>query len=757
MSAPAHVFLPSLDTERMRALLTDRLAAGQTMRSLVVQDARYRPGKDTWFLYRLEMEDPNTPSVYVAARLLSGNDTPHRPSPEVMERYKRWPGAVFKEPWFLDLESSLEFYAFPVDPGLPLLFEAADPVGMTRGLSPFVSKARIRSVACRNRSYQPCSRATFAYEAQVENGTESTVHLVGKMQSGKPALRRFDRHQALWFASQGRVSIPRPIGVVEDAGIALQEHVSGERLGALVNRTDFAVLAREAARMLARLHQLRLPVTKERRSTDDVRHLKRWAELLRALRPDLASRITAHEIALTRILLRNTSSRGLIHADFHHTNVLVDGTRLTFIDLDEMAMGDPMVDVGRFMASLRIPAFRVFGRASALEYASEAFLEEYLHVAGGHERRARIFEAASLLIAAGSSFRLQRERWPEEIELLLASSERIITDVRRHVVNRTVLVGQNEDAQASHVLRDLNRALAKRARGKSLIVGPDDALLAQALKERGCPVVSEPNLDAQEPRPASATTVIVRDVLERLDEESGTYVLKNAWKRVRPGGRIVVVVPNGTSEGYTRRFTRRSLRHELRTLGRPELATDQPYRWLVMIVRKPGGDAPVLSRANRQRARVTVKLCQGRVIDLGCGEGHLAGLLAEQGHAVTGIDKNKEKIQIATQLYPRANFVAGDLRSADLPEGSFDTALMAEVLEHLNEDAAREAVQAAMRLLKSGGRLVVSVPNEDCVPHRNHVKEFDRMSLRRFLEPFGKTKLVTEQPYKWLLMVVEKP
>jgi len=218
------------------------------------------------------------------------------------------------------------------------------------------------------------------------------------------------------------------------------------------------------------------------------------------------------------------------------------------------------------------------------------------------------------------------------------------------------------------------------------------------------------------------------------------------------------VVPNGTSQGYARRFSRRSLRHELRRLGRPELVTDQPYRWLVMIVRKPGGGGPpVLSRTNRLRARVTVKLCQGSVIDLGCGEGHLAGLLAENGHSVTGIDKNKEKIRIAALLYPQATFIAGDIRSADLPEAAFDTALLAEVLEHLTEEAAREAVESAMRFLKPGGRLVVSVPNEDCVPHRNHLQEFDRRSLRMFLEPYGQTKLVTEQPYKWLLMVVEKP
>ncbi len=326
-------------------------------------------------------------------------------------------------------------------------------------------------------------------------------------------------------------------------------------------------------------------------------------------------------------------------------------------------------------------------------------------------------------------------------------------------MNPTALAStsKQEDDHVPHVLRDLHRALAGRARGKTLIVGPEDALLAGALKAHGSAVTTIPTQDLEHTA-ETAKTIILWNALERLDEASGQRLLRNAWEQVRPGGRLVVVVPNGSHDDLDqRRFSRCRLRHELRLLGRPELATDQPYRWLVMLVRKPGGDQPALSHTNRQRARVTVKLCRGSVLDLGCGEGHLAGLIAENGHAVTGIDKNKDKIQTAKLLYPQVTFLSGDLRSANLPPEMFDTALLTEVLEHLTENAAREAVEAAMRFLKPGGRLVVSVPNEDCVPHRNHLQEFDRRSLRRVLEPYGKTKLVTEQPYKWLLMVVEKP
>jgi len=748
------ILWPALDPDRVRRAIEPKLLDGKHVSRLTVEDVRYRPGRDTWLLYRIETEDASC--VYVSGRLLGLGQYASAPPEELTRRYATWPERTVREPWFVDPELSLELFAFPVDPGLPHLFEAVDTAVMEERLARFLPHVRIHDVECRNKSYQPNARATFGYHVHAENGRPLSTRWVGKMQSR--ARERFARHEALWALAGDQLSIPRPIGLIEDADLALQEHVAGERLGALVDSPGFEALVRHAAQQLAQLHQVQLPNLKERRPIDDTRTVSRWSDVLRALRPDLAARITALEERLSRALLQNPLRRSLIHSDFHHTNVLVDGRLLTLIDLDELSRGDPMVDVGRFMASLRIPALRAFGSASALEGPAQAFLEEYLRHAKGQPRRARLYESASLLISAGSSFRLQRQHWPQEIELLLETAERLSTPVRRELVTHTVTQSVDQDVFVPRVMRDLHRSLAGRARGKTLLLGPEDPLFARALDARGIPVVQIPNAEDLERTAETATTLIVWKLLEASSETTGRDLLRAAWERVREGGRLIVIVPNGGSpDSAGRRFSRRSLRHELRLLGRPEIVTDQPYRWLVMIVRKPGGGAPALSHTNRTRARVTVKLMQGRVLDLGCGEGHLAGLIAESGHEVVGIDKNKDKIKIAKRLYPKVSFLAEDLRKANLPEASFDTALLAEVLEHLPEEESKAALATAMRFVKSGGQLVVSVPNEDCVPHRNHLQEFDRHSLRRLLEPYGKTRLITEQPYKWLLMVVEKP
>jgi SAM-dependent methyltransferase len=52
--------------------------------------------------------------------------------------------------------------------------------------------------------------------------------------------------------------------------------------------------------------------------------------------------------------------------------------------------------------------------------------------------------------------------------------------------------------------------------------------------------------------------------------------------------------------------------------------------------------------------------------------------------------------------------MTGDLERLDLPDGAFDGAVCAEVLEHLDDDAA--ALAELARVLVPGGLLVVSVP-----------------------------------------------
>lgn len=52
-----------------------------------------------------------------------------------------------------------------------------------------------------------------------------------------------------------------------------------------------------------------------------------------------------------------------------------------------------------------------------------------------------------------------------------------------------------------------------------------------------------------------------------------------------------------------------------------------------------------------------------RILDLGCGTGHLAGTIGERGASVVGLDASAEMIERARETYPDRRFVRADARS----------------------------------------------------------------------------------------------
>jgi 2-polyprenyl-3-methyl-5-hydroxy-6-metoxy-1,4-benzoquinol methylase len=95
-----------------------------------------------------------------------------------------------------------------------------------------------------------------------------------------------------------------------------------------------------------------------------------------------------------------------------------------------------------------------------------------------------------------------------------------------------------------------------------------------------------------------------------------------------------------------------------------------------------------------------------RVLDLGCGDGHLGARLRAAGHHVTGIDLHDQPGPAdRLDAYLRADLEHG------LPEelGTFDVVLAADVFEHL---ARPEVLLADLRHhLAPGGVVLASIPN----------------------------------------------
>jgi 2-polyprenyl-3-methyl-5-hydroxy-6-metoxy-1,4-benzoquinol methylase len=138
----------------------------------------------------------------------------------------------------------------------------------------------------------------------------------------------------------------------------------------------------------------------------------------------------------------------------------------------------------------------------------------------------------------------------------------------------------------------------------------------------------------------------------------------------------------------------------------------------------------------------------GRVLDIGCGLGHLLELVqaADPSLALTGADAFPECVARTQDRVPTARVVQvpEDHLDFELLGDDYDTCVMAHSLEHMLSPA--EAVREVLAHLRPKGHLILAVPNpvrptvffgnlarRDYV-NRGHVYAWDRAHWMNFLE-----------------------
>jgi trans-aconitate 2-methyltransferase len=93
-----------------------------------------------------------------------------------------------------------------------------------------------------------------------------------------------------------------------------------------------------------------------------------------------------------------------------------------------------------------------------------------------------------------------------------------------------------------------------------------------------------------------------------------------------------------------------------------------------------------------------------RILDLGCGTGHLAAQIAERGADVVGLDSSPSMVAQARQNFPKMKFLLADARNFQV-EGLFDAIFSNAVLHWVLEP--EEAIRSMAAALKPGGRLAL--------------------------------------------------
>lgn len=100
------------------------------------------------------------------------------------------------------------------------------------------------------------------------------------------------------------------------------------------------------------------------------------------------------------------------------------------------------------------------------------------------------------------------------------------------------------------------------------------------------------------------------------------------------------------------------------------------------------------------------RIAPGRALDAACGTGRHTRRLIELGHEVTGIDATVEMLGRARDNLPGADLREGDLLDLPLEDRTFDLAVCALALEHV--DDLERAIAELARVVRPGGRVIVS-------------------------------------------------
>ena len=154
----------------------------------------------------------------------------------------------------------------------------------------------------------------------------------------------------------------------------------------------------------------------------------------------------------------------------------------------------------------------------------------------------------------------------------------------------------------------------------------------------------------------------------------------------------------------------------------------------------------VPGRSWKGLAETLLQLMPPMVIgDLGAGEGTFSQLLAQRAERVIAVDNSAKMVEFGAKL-ARENGLAnleyrlGDLESPPIEEATLDLAFFSQSLHHAMHP--QQAVDAAYRLLKPGGRIVIlDLKRHGFEQAREMYADtwlgFSEMELRVFLEEAG--------------------
>jgi hypothetical protein len=323
---------------------------------------------------------------------------------------------------------------FPLDGELPTLIDATNPWLMGRILTRALSGRGghpLGGCGCRvevgHYSRRRCVLRYETEDAREDRGPGERSLVYGKVAADERgavadmAMRRL-RGQILCHRRPNSFRVPASLGYHRDLRLLLLEAMPGTAgVKGLLRAHERSQKATEAGLTLesavrvcgsvaVALHRSEIELGPRRTAGGEMARLRADIAAVRRISPQLGSRLEAWlSTAEDRLAGSPALPRSLCHGDFRHSQILFEGELATLLDFDTVCQAEPALDLGHFLAYLKLAILKARvadarGIEAGADELCEVFLDRYLRGRGrlglgeGHvRRRIAAYETLSLL------------------------------------------------------------------------------------------------------------------------------------------------------------------------------------------------------------------------------------------------------------------------------------------------------------------------------------------------------------------------
>ena len=179
-----------------------------------------------------------------------------------------------------------------------------------------------------------------------------TADRVAKLSTASAVARSHERQLALWNAPDRRFRMARPLLLDVGRAVRWERRLPGDRIDTRLPGLRGTTVAKLVGPELVALHSLSADALGLAQTGPAQLLARLERKTLRTLERALPGAVTAQArdaVALLRAAGPPPCGPPVpVHGDCHLANLLLDGEGVTLLDLDEMALGDPELDLAQF-------------------------------------------------------------------------------------------------------------------------------------------------------------------------------------------------------------------------------------------------------------------------------------------------------------------------------------------------------------------------------------------------------------------------